>query len=158
MVVSTFNSRSRAEQAVQELRQKGFDQEISIVAKEEAIQGRQDRNQRDMEIGNDLTTGTTTGGVLGGLAGLAAGAGALAIPGLGPLFAAGPIAGLLSGAVTGGIAGGLIDMGIPEAEGKRIEQDIRAGKIMVMVESDSNKIDQANSILSRYGAQEIHTY
>ena len=161
MVISTFDTRSKAEQAVNELRQKGFNQEISVIAKEEMVAGRFDRNrgQRDMELGGDsISDGATTGGVLGGLAGLAAGVGALAIPGLGPLFAAGPIAGVLSGAATGGIAGSLIDWGIPEAQGRQIEQDIRSGKIMVAVQSDSNKINEAASVLRKYGANSVNIH
>ena len=161
MVISTFDTRSKAEQAVNELRQKGFNQEISVIAKEEMVAGRFDRNrgQRDMELGGDsISDGATTGGVLGGLAGLAAGVGALAIPGLGPLFAAGPIAGVLSGAATGGIAGSLIDWGIPEAQGRQIEQDIRSGKIMVAVQSDSNNINEAASVLRKYGANSVNIH
>ncbi|NLC08267.1 MAG: hypothetical protein GX755_09955 [Syntrophomonadaceae bacterium] len=163
LVVSTFDTRDKAEQAVNELRQKGFDNEISIVAKDEVARGHANRagvqGRRDMEFGNDsVSDGATTGGVLGGLAGLAAGVGALAIPGLGPLFAAGPIAGLLSGAATGGIAGSLIDWGIPETESRQLEQDIRSGKIMVSVQSDPSKVNEAASILRKYGANSVNTH
>lgn len=162
LVISTFGSRDKADQAVRELRQKGFDQEISIIAKDDIAHGQSGFKKgsgRDMEVSSDnpISGGTTTGGVLGGLAGLAAGAGALAIPGLGPLFAIGPITGLLTGAVTGGIAGGLVDWGIPEAEGKQIEQDIKSGKIMVAVTSDDTRVNDAAAVLRRYGADQVRT-
>ncbi|NPV92393.1 MAG: DUF1269 domain-containing protein [Firmicutes bacterium] len=162
LVISTFGSREKADQAVRELRQKGFDQEISVIAKDDIARGKTDFQKgagRDMEIGSDnpISGGATTGGVLGGLAGLAAGAGALAIPGLGPLFAIGPITGLLTGAAGGGIAGGLVDWGIPEAEGRQIEQDIKAGKIMVAVTSDETRVSDAASVLRKYGADQVRT-
>jgi uncharacterized membrane protein len=143
------------------LREKGFNQEISIMAKDEVVReggrGRQ-QGRQDMELGGDsITDGATTGGTLGALAGLAVGVGALAIPGLGPLFAAGPIAGLLGGAASGGIAGSLIDWGIPEQQGRQIEQDIRSGKIMVAVQSAPEKIDEAASVLRKFGANSVKT-
>jgi len=163
LVVSTFDTRSKAEQAVSELRQKGFQQEISIVAKDDVVRGGagRDRNKgrSDMELGGDsITDGASTGGTLGAIAGLAVGVGALAIPGLGPLFAAGPIAGLLGGAATGGITGGLIDWGIPEPQGRQIEQDIRSGKIMVAVQSDPDKVNEAASVLRKFGANSVNTH
>lgn len=162
LVISTFGTRSQAEEAVNELRQRGFDREISIVAKEDVARSGAGKDRtagrRDMEIGGeDLTGGAATGGILGGLAGLAAGAGALAIPGLGPLFAIGPITGLLTGAATGGIAGSLVDWGIPEAEGKQIEQDIRSGKIMVAVTADDHRINDAAMVLRKHGADQVKT-
>lgn len=162
LVISTFDTRARAEEAVRGLREKGFNQEISIMAKDEVVReggrGRQ-QGRQDMELGGDsITDGATTGGTLGALAGLAVGVGALAIPGLGPLFAAGPIAGLLGGAASGGIAGSLIDWGIPEQQGRQIEQDIRSGKIMVAVQSAPEKIDEAASVLRKFGANSVNTH
>jgi uncharacterized membrane protein len=110
-----------------------------------------------VDTGN-ISTGVTTGGVLGGLAGLAAGAGALVVPGLGPLIAAGPIAGLLSGAATGGVAGGLVDWGIPEAEGREYESEIRQGKMLVSVRCDDKRADQANRILKDHGADRVRMH
>jgi uncharacterized membrane protein len=155
-VVAIFDSRDRANQAINELRSKGFDKEISLLTKDEQGQGRQGRGQGGggMTMGGDgVSDGATTGGVLGGLAGLAIGAGALVIPGLGPLIAAGPIAGLFSGAATGGIAGGLIDWGIPEQEGKQLEEDVKSGKMLVTVRTD--KADEAAAILRHNGANKV---
>ncbi len=156
VAVGIFDSRNQAEQSVQELRNKGFDREISVVTKEE---GRNEASGLSMNRDTDSNIdGITTGGVLGGIAGLAVGAGALFIPGIGPLIAAGPIAGLLSGAVTGGIAGGLIDWGIPAEQSRHFEEDIKQGKTLVSVHGSSSRLDDAADILRRHGAQEVNTY
>jgi uncharacterized membrane protein len=157
-VVGVFKSRSHAESAVHRLRDEGFDREISVLAKDENPGGGGERGGRggDLRMQNDsVANGATTGGVIGGLAGLAVGAGALVIPGLGPLIAAGPIAGLLSGAATGGVGGALVDWGIPEAEGRRYEEDIRQGKIIVAVECSENKADKCREILASKGADNV---
>src|SRR5919205_1818529 len=87
-------------------------------------------------------TGATTGGILGGALGWLAGIGALAIPGLGPFIAAGPIMAALSGAAVGGavggIAGALIGMGIPEYEAKRYEGRVKKGGILLSVHCDDS--------------------
>ncbi|HHV17425.1 MAG TPA: hypothetical protein GXZ27_00975 [Thermoanaerobacterales bacterium] len=157
-VIGVFDSYDQAEKAVAELRQSGYDtNEISIVAK-----GEQGQNggaeEGDTTLGMDTVVGgTTTGGVLGGLAGLAMGAGALAIPGFGPIIAAGPIAGLLSGAATGGVAGGLIDWGIPEEQGKHYEDEVKKGKILAAVRTHEQKIDNAAEIFRQNGAHNVNT-
>ncbi|MCR4419918.1 MAG: hypothetical protein QHH27_08080 [Clostridia bacterium] len=148
-VIGAFTSREAAEAAVHDLRGLGFSREISVVAK---------GDQSDQEGGGSVAEGATTGGVLGGLAGLALGAGALAIPGLGPIIAAGPIAAALSGAATGGLAGSLIDWGIPEAEGRRYEEDVRQGKTLVSVRSDANRADQAATVLRRHGGENVRLH
>lgn len=158
-VIGVFDSRNKAENAVNEMRNTGFTQnEISIVAKDQGRQNRQG-NDDDMDMGTgSLATGTTTGSVLGGLAGIAVGAGALAIPGLGPIVAAGPIAGLLSGAASGGIAGGLIDWGIPEERGRQYEEEVRQGKILAAVRADEKKIQDAANIFRKNGARDVETH
>ncbi|MBS3977627.1 MAG: hypothetical protein KGZ75_13075 [Syntrophomonadaceae bacterium] len=157
-VVAIFNSQKVAEEAISDLRRAGFDKEISILAKDAGRRQRGgDLGETTMRAGDDnnLSTGITTGGVVGGLAGLAVGAGALVVPGLGPLIAAGPIAGLLSGAATGGIAGGLVDWGIPETEGRRYEEEVKRGKILVSVRADERKADEAQQVLQNHGADGI---
>lgn len=145
-VIGAFQSRNSAEEAVENLRRMGFSQEISVVAKDERAQG------------DSVADGATTGGVLGGLAGLAVGAGALAVPGLGPLIAAGPIAGVLSGAATGGLAGSLIDWGIPEQEGRQYEEDVRQGKTLVSVRTDQARANQAADVLRSYGGERVNIH
>jgi uncharacterized membrane protein len=157
--MSTFNTRDSAERAVSDLRSKGFDREISIVAKDEQSGQARRKDNATLNMGGDsVSEGATTGSVLGGLAGLAAGAGALAIPGIGPIIAAGPIAGLLSGAATGGIAGGLIDWGIPAERGRYYENRVKQGNVLVSVRTDDNKAGDAANILRSYGSQDVEIH
>jgi len=106
------------------------------------------------------TAGGATGAVVGGALGWLAGIGALAIPGLGPFIAAGPIMAALAGVGVGGavgaITGALIGMGIPEYEAKRYEGRIRNGGILMSVHSDnSDWTRKAKDILERTGAQDV---
>jgi hypothetical protein len=106
------------------------------------------------------TAGVTTGGIIGGTLGLLAGIGVLAIPGVGPFIAAGPIMGALAGLGVGGAVGGLIGalvgMGIPEYEAKRYEGHIKAGGILLSVHCDtSEEITRAKDLLKHTGAQDI---
>jgi hypothetical protein len=104
--------------------------------------------------------GAGTGAVVGGALGWLAGIGALAIPGLGPFIAAGPImaalAGVGVGGAVGGLTGALVGMGIPEYEAKRYEGRVKAGGILLSVHSDnSDWTKRAKEILERTGAQDI---
>ncbi|NLM40905.1 MAG: hypothetical protein GX199_01180 [Firmicutes bacterium] len=159
-VIGVFSDISTAEKAVKALRNKGFkDNEISIVAKEDKAR----RGGTDMEAGDEFATdsiaeGTTWGGALGGVAGLLAGVGALAIPGIGPIVAAGPLAGALSGAVTGGVAGGLIDLGIPEDKGRQYEENLKQGGVLAVIETSDDKANDASSILRQHGAKDVETH
>lgn len=156
-VIGVFTSRDQAERAVADLRNKGFEREISILAKDEHSYKGTDHNTT-MFGGDSVSDGATSGGVIGGIAGLAIGAGALAIPGLGPIIAAGPIAGMLSGAATGGIAGGLVDWGIPKERSKHYEQKVREGNIVATIKTDDNRIDSAADVLRKNGAQDVETH
>lgn len=105
-------------------------------------------------------TGATAGGILGGTLGLLAGLGALAIPGLGPFIAAGPIMAALSGSAIGGslglIVGSLVGMGIPEYEAKKLEKGLKEGFILVSVDvNDSKQLEHAKEVLKREGATDI---
>jgi len=106
------------------------------------------------------TAGAVAGGVVVGGLGLLVGLGALAIPGLGPLLAAGPIiaalAGLGAGGAVGGIAGALVGMGIPEYEAKRYEGMIKAGRVLLSVHCDNSEwVNVAKDVLKRTGAEDI---
>lgn len=153
-VIGLFDSRDQAERAVSTLRGRGFHEEISILAADKGKAGGAARSPGE----GSLATGASTGGVLGGLAGLAMGVGALAIPGIGPIVAAGPIAGLLSGAATGGIAGGLIDWGIPAERGKFYEGKVKEGKILASVRTNEVKVNDAAQILRQNGAHDVETH
>ncbi|MFX4261522.1 general stress protein [Pelotomaculum propionicicum] len=153
-VIGLFDSRDQAEKAASELRGSGFKDEISILAAD-----RDKTVHKTSDTGSEsLTSGVTTGGVLGGLAGLGLGAGALAIPGIGPIIAAGPIAGLVSGALTGGVAGGLVDWGIPAERGKFYEDKVKEGKILASVRTEDGKINSAADILRRNGARDVEIH
>jgi hypothetical protein len=105
-------------------------------------------------------TGAGTGALLGGALGWLVGIGALAIPGLGPFIAAGPILAALSGAAAGGVLGGvtgaLIGLGMPEYEAKRYEGKIQEGRILISVHADdSTERDRAKTIFEEAGAEDI---
>lgn len=151
-VIGVFSSEQQAEKAVGAMRDGGFgDDEISLVAKG------QEEGADESGMGS-LSSGTTTGGTIGGIAGLLAGIGALAIPGIGPIVALGPIAATLSGAVAGGITGGLIDLGIPPQRGEYYEGKVREGKILSVIETDNEKVDQAAQILRDNGAEDVESH
>lgn len=154
-VIGVFDSRHNAEQAVKALRTQGFTtEEINIVSKK----NNQQRGQNDGYFEDDVSDGTLTGGTIGGIGGLLLGAGALAIPGVGPIVAAGPIAAALSGVVAGGIVGGLIDWGIPAEAGKRYEQHVVQGGILTIIRSDATKANQAAQVLRQNGAKDVETH
>jgi len=119
-------------------------------------------HEKNTKAPEGAITGAGSGGVLGGALGLAAGIGALAIPGLGPFIAAGPIMAALSGAAlgatVGGVAGGLIGMGIPELEAKVYEGKVKEGNILISVHADdSDEISRATDIFNGAHAQDICT-
>jgi uncharacterized membrane protein len=106
------------------------------------------------------TTGAVTGGAIGGTVGLLAGIGTLAIPGLGPFIAAGPIMAALSGAAAGATAGGvvgaLVGLGIPEYEAKAYEERIKKGGYLVAVHVEDGERDKAvRDIMERNGLEDV---
>jgi hypothetical protein len=147
---------------VEDLQAAGFaNNDISVLLPDKA--GTRDfAHEKGTKAPEGALTGAGTGGVVGGAVGFLAGIGALAIPGLGPFIAAGPIMAALSGAAVGatagGIVGALIGMGIPEYEAKRYEGKIREGRILVSVHSeDSDQARRAKEIFERDGAEDIAT-
>jgi len=117
-------------------------------------------HRKDSKAPEGATTGAASGAVLGGMLGWLAGVGALAIPGLGPFIAAGPIMAMLAGAgaagIAGGIVGSLVGMGIPEYEAKRFEGRVKAGGILLSVHCDSSEwVKRAKKILQETGAEDI---
>lgn len=106
--------------------------------------------------------GVGAGGLLGGTLGLLAGIGALAIPGVGPLIAAGPLMGALSGAAAGaavgGVAGALIGIGIPEIEAKTYEGRIRDGNVLLAVHVETSETEKAiKEVFKRHDARDVTT-
>jgi hypothetical protein len=116
--------------------------------------------EKNTKAPEGTTTGVGVGGVVGGTLGLLAGIGALAIPGVGPLIAAGPIMGALAGlgvgGAVGGLVGALIGLGIPEYEAKRYEGRVKDGGILVSVHCDSSdEVSRAKDVLKQAGGEDI---
>jgi len=155
-----FKTRSQAETCVDNLMAAGFrSDDISLLAPDQKVT-HELPTEKNTKAPEAATTGATTGGAVGGTLGLLAGIGALAIPGLGPFIAAGPIMGALAGlgvgAATGGLIGALVGLGIPEYEAKRYEGRVREGGILVSVHcDDSDWTKRAKDILERSGGEDV---
>ena len=148
------------ERAVEALKDAGYrNTDISALFPENA--GTKDfAHEKGTKAPEGATAGAGTGAVLGGTLGWLAGIGSLAIPGVGPLIAAGPIVAALAGAGVGGAVGGLtgalVGMGIPEYEAKRYEGRVKSGGILLSVHADDSKwTARAKEILERTGAHDI---
>lgn len=156
-IYPTYNA---VENAVDTLKEAGFrNTDISVLFPENA--GSKDfAVEKGTKVPEGATTGAVSGAVVGGALGWLAGIGALAIPGIGPFIAAGPIVTAMAGAgavgTVAGIAGALIGMGIPEYEAKRYEGRIRKGGILLSVHTDDNAwTKHAKQILEVTGAEDI---
>src|SRR5512140_932935 len=155
-------SRAQAERIIDQLKIANFaNNDISVLFPDKGTT-RDFAHEKNTKAPEGAVTGASTGGVLGGALGWIAGIGALAIPGVGPFIAAGPIIAALSGAAlgaaVGGIAGGLIGLGIPELEAKRYEGKVKAGNLLISVHTEnSEEITRARNIFSKAGAQDICT-
>ena len=155
-------SRSQAEQIVDGLRSEGFsNNDISALFPDKAT-SRDFAHEKHTKAPEGAAAGAGSGGLLGGALGWLVGVGTLAIPGVGPLIAAGPIVAALSGAAVGaavgGVAGALIGMGIPEYEAKRYEAKVKAGNILISVHTESlAEVARAKGIVKAAGAQDIAT-
>ena len=159
-VFGIYRTRESVEQAVDALRNADFrNTDISVLFSENV--GTKDfAHEKHTKIPEGSTAGAGTGAVIGGALGWLTGIGALAIPGVGPFIAAGPIvaalAGLGAGGVIGGIAGALVGMGIPEYEAKRYEGRVKEGGILLSVHCDSaDWKKRAVEILKQTGATDI---
>src|SRR6478736_3740893 len=158
-IATTLN---QAERIVEELQAQGFAaSEISVLMPDTG--GTHDFGHvKATKAPEGATTGATAGGVTGGVLGLLAGVGALAIPGVGPFIAAGPIMALLGGtavgATTGGVVGGLVGMGIPEIEARRYEDKLKSGNYLIAVDArDGDQKNRAKEIFKNAGAEDIST-
>ncbi|MBV9765213.1 MAG: DUF3341 domain-containing protein, partial [Acidobacteriaceae bacterium] len=146
--------------AVDRLRGAGFRNEDISVLLQDNVGTKDFAHEKHTKAPEGTTTGVVAGGVIGGTIGLLAGIGILAIPGLGPLIAAGPIiaalTGIGSGGVVGGIIGALVGMGIPEYEAKRYEGRIKEGGILLSVHcDDADWTSKAKELLRETGAEDI---
>src|SRR5437867_5826976 len=152
-----YRNEASVRNAVETLESEGYrTTDISVLFP--ANQGTKDfAHEKGTKAPEGAATGGGSGAVVGGILGWLAGVGSLAIPGLGPFIAAGPIMAALAGAGVGGAVGGLtgalIGMGIPEYEAKRYEGRILKGSILLSVHSDnSDWTKRAKDILERTGA------
>ena len=155
-----YKSVSAADIATDALVKAGFAAADVSVLLPENLGTRQIGTEKATKAPEGATAGAGTGAVLGGTLGLLAGIGALAIPGVGPFIAAGPImaalAGIGVGGAVGGLTGALIGMGIPEYEAKRYEGRLKEGGILLSVHCDtSDQIKRAKEILKNTGAEDI---
>lgn len=159
-VFGIYKTSVQAEQTVDRLLQAGFSQNDISVLMPDAHSTKEFAHEKNTKAPEGTATGVTTGGAIGGTLGLLAGIGALAIPGVGPFIAAGPIMGALAGlgvgGAVGGLVGALVGMGIPEYEAKRYEGRVKDGGVLLSVHCDtSDEISRAKDILKQSGADDI---
>lgn len=159
-VFGIYRDRPQVERAVDTLLADSFRAEDISVLLPDNIGTKDFAHEKHTKAPEGATTGGVVGGIAGGTLGLLAGIGALAIPGLGPFIAAGPIVGALAGMGGGGVVGGfigaLVGMGIPEYEAKRYEGMIKEGRILISVHCDnSDWVKRAKAALEQTGAQDI---
>ena len=160
-VFGIYSTRTAVENAADSLVASGFPTaDISVLLPESLSGTKNIGTEKATKAPEGAAAGVTTGGVIGGTLGLLAGVGMLAIPGLGPFIAAGPImaglAGLGVGGAVGGVTGALIGAGIPEFEAKKYEGRLQKGGILLSVHCDtSEEIKRAKDILERTNAEDV---
>jgi hypothetical protein len=181
-VVGLFSSYEAADRAVEALEEAGFTDSVSIIARENVVPQGDERgvgeDPQDVDLteapaaqtaglddkaGKTIGTGAVGGGVVGGLAGLLIGAGVLAIPGIGPVLAAGGLAAAVSsgaagavlGATAGGLLGALASLGLSEEHSQAYAEGVRRGGFLVVVQARDNRGEIAHTILTNAGAINI---
>jgi hypothetical protein len=159
-VFGIYPTSAHAERAVDELIRTGFPGPNISVLLQDSHSTKDFAHHKDTKAPEGTTTGVTAGGAIGGALGVLAGIGAIAIPGVGPFIAAGPImaglAGMGVGGAVGGLIGALVGMGIPEYEAKRYEGRVKDGGVLLSVHCDtSEQITRAKEVLKRTGAEDI---
>jgi hypothetical protein len=160
-VFGIYSTRVAVENATDSLIRAGFPASDISVLLPESLGGLKDMGtEKATKAPEGAAAGVTTGAAIGGTLGVLAGVGLLAIPGLGPFIAAGPImaglAGLGVGGAVGGVTGALIGMGIPEFEAKRYEGRLQKGGILLSVHCDtSEEIKRAKEVLKTTGAEDV---
>jgi hypothetical protein len=159
-VFGIYGSGEHAERAVESIMAAGFPSASISVLLPDTSSTKDFAHKKDTKAPEGTTAGATAGGVIGGTLGVLAGIGALAIPGVGPFIAAGPImaglAGLGVGGAVGGLLGALVGMGIPEYEAKRYEGRVKGGGTLLSVHCDtSDQVSRAKLLLKATGAEDI---
>ncbi len=161
-VFGIVRSQVEAADVVDRLKMSGFNRgDISVLVASESGT-REFAVEHQTKAPEGAATGAGTGALLGGALGWLTGIGALAIPGVGPLIAAGPIMAALGGAAVGGavggLTGGLIGLGIPEFEARRYESRVKGGHVLIAVHTESSDdVDRAKTIFEAAGAEDITT-
>jgi hypothetical protein len=161
-VIGLVGTETQAGYIIGELRAAGFDSNDVSALLPDTRGTRDFAHEHKTKAPEGAIAGVGAGGAIGGTLGLLAGIGAIAIPGLGPLIAAGPLMAALSGAAVGatvgGITGALIGMGIPEIEAKKYEGKVKNGNILLAVHVNNGKgMDRAKEIFKRNGAEDVST-
>jgi len=159
-VICVVDSISLAERLVGDLRTAGFPNDSVSALLPDKSGTRDFAHEQNTKAPEGAATGAGTGGLLGGALGWMVGVGALAIPGLGPFIAAGPLLAAMSGAAVGaavgGLTGALVGMGIPEYEAKQYEGKIKGGNILLSVHTpDAERRKLAKEIFEKAGAQDV---
>ena len=159
-VFGIYPTAEHAERAVDALITAGYASPDISVLLADTSSTKEFAHVKETKAPEGTAAGVTTGGVIGGTLGVLAGIGALAIPGVGPLIAAGPImaglAGLGVGGAVGGLIGAMVGMGIPEYEAKRYEGRLKNGGVLLSVHCDtSEEIKRAKNMLKGTGAEDI---
>ena len=159
-VFGIYSTPVQAERAVDELIDAGFPSTDISVLMPDTESTRDFAHEKDTKAPEGTAVGVTTGGAIGGTLGVLAGIGALAIPGLGPFIAAGPImaglAGLGVGGAVGGLVGALVGMGIPEYEAKRYEGRVKNGGVLLSVHCETSEmVTRAKRVLESTGAEDV---
>lgn len=159
-VFGIYPSREMAENAVDRLIANGFRNEDISVLMQDNVGTKDFAHEKHTKAPEGATTGVVAGGIVGGTIGALIGIGVLAIPGVGPLIAAGPViaalTGIGSGGLVGGIIGALVGMGIPEYEAKRYEGRIKEGGILLSAHCDnSDWVVKGKQVLRETGAEDI---
>ena len=161
-VLGLVGNQAQAEAIIADLRDAAFpNDDISVLFPDK--KGTRDfAHEQNTKAPEGAVFGASAGGAVGGTLGLLVGIGALAIPGLGPFIAAGPIlaalSGIAAGAAVGGVAGGLVGLGIPEIEAKQYEGKIKGGNILISAHTEDDAARKtAKGIFERHGATDIVT-
>jgi hypothetical protein len=159
-VFGIYPTVAQAERAVDTLVHEQFSNADISVLLPDAESSREFAHEKHTKAPEGTATGAAAGGTIGGTLGLLAGIGSLAIPGVGPFIAAGPIVGALAGigvgGAVGGLVGALVGLGIPEYEAKRYEGRVKKGGVLLSVHCDtSEEITRAKDVLKRTGAEDI---
>jgi hypothetical protein len=160
VVLGIFKSRAQLETCVDSLKQEGFRNADVSALFQSGESSKEFAHTAGTKLPEGASTGAASGAAVGGVLGWLAGIGTLAIPGVGPLIAAGPIMAALAGAgiggTIGGLTGALIGWGFPEYEAKRYEGSVKDGGILLSVHcDDSDWADKAKTTLKASGAKDV---